>query len=396
MARLARWFRIILFGLAAIVGVILVAIASVVVYSVARGNQVIVLPAPSGPNPVGRTALDWVDRARDDPFASTPGAKRELLFWLWYPTNANAGLTPASYLPSALLTVREDSIWSALSQREGTIRAHALEDAPLAVTEIAYPVVIFEPGLGSAPPDYTVLAEDLASRGFVVVGIFPTFSTDVAFPDGRVIPSTLAAREPADDAGIAKLTILWSDDVIFAMNQLAALDADPASPFHGRLKLERLGVFGHSLGGAAALDACHRDLRCRATIDLDGTPFGDGPTTGLSQPVMLIMHDGYAADCTDCAQVGDKVNAIYQQPGAARYRLTVTGTRHFNFRDAALFYRPGAHMIGALGPIDPRRGLKVITDYVATFFNRHLNNASEPLLSGPSSAYPDVQFASHP
>jgi predicted dienelactone hydrolase len=45
-------------------------------------------------------------------------------------------------------------------------------------------VLIMGPGLGAAASDYTVLAEDLASHGYIVVGYTPTYSTDVTFPDG--------------------------------------------------------------------------------------------------------------------------------------------------------------------------------------------------------------------
>jgi hypothetical protein len=256
-------------------------------------------------------------------------------------------------------------------------------------------VVLFEPGLGSAPPDYAALTEDLASHGFVVAGVFSTYSTDVAFPDGRVVRSLLAAREPPDDTGVAKLAGIWSDDVIFAINQLQALDADPTSPFHGRLDLVRLGIFGHSVGGATALDACRRDRRCRGAVDLDGSPFGEVISAGLAPPVMFILHEGFEADCPDCARVGRDVDAIYRRSAGGSYRLVLTGARHFNFRDAALFYRPGAHLIGALGPIDPRRGLRVIADYVAAFFDQSLNGASSSLLGGPSSHYPEVRFERH-
>src|SRR5262249_7269227 len=131
------------------------------------------------------------------------------------------------------------------------------------------------------------------------------------FPDGRVVRSLLAAREPPDDAGVAKLAGIWSDDVIFATSRLETLNADPTSPFHGRLDLGRLGIFGHSVGGATALDGCRRDRRCRAAIDLDGSPLGEVSNAGLAQPAMFIMHEGFEADCPTCAQAGRDVDAIY-------------------------------------------------------------------------------------
>jgi hypothetical protein len=392
MARITHPIRIVLLCLAAIPAILVAALIVIAAYSVVRSSQEVVLPIPSGPHRIGRVALDWVDRARAETFASTADAKRELLVWLWYPASTVEDARPAPYLPDALLAVREDSIWSALTQREGVVHPHAIADAPLAADQLGYPVVLFEPGLGAAPPDYTVLAEDLASHGFVVVWIFPTYSTDVVFPDGRVVRSTPAAREPPDDASVARLAGIWSDDVVFAINQLQSLNADPTSPFHDHLDLGRLGVFGHSVGGATALEVCRRDRRCGAAFDVDGSPLGEVIASGLAQPVMFVLHEGFDADCPTCAEVGGDVGSIFHGSTGGSYRVVLTGARHFNFRDAALFYRPGAHLIGALGPIDPRRGLRVVADYVAAFFNQSLNGTNESLLRGPSPDEPEARF----
>ena len=43
-------------------------------------------------------------------------------------------------------------------------------DAPLAAGGAPHPVLVFAPGLGLAASDYTTIAEDLASHGYIVVG----------------------------------------------------------------------------------------------------------------------------------------------------------------------------------------------------------------------------------
>jgi len=49
------------------------------------------------------------------------------------------------------------------------------------------------------------------------------------------------------------------------VNQLENLNAaEPSGKFTGRLDLQRLGMFGHSFGGAQALQFCHDDARCKA------------------------------------------------------------------------------------------------------------------------------------
>src|SRR5215470_11370024 len=45
----------------------------------------ITLPIPTGPFAVGRSTDVWADDT-PDPLAPTPGTKRELAVWIWYPS----------------------------------------------------------------------------------------------------------------------------------------------------------------------------------------------------------------------------------------------------------------------------------------------------------------------
>src|SRR5438445_11803055 len=153
-------------------------------------------------------------------------------------------------------------------------------------------------GHSALTTDYTTLAEDLASHGYVVVRFDAPYRTFITvLPDGTVI-----ARSPKNNAELVsgqekvdlanKLVQAWSSDMGFAVDQLERLNAsDVSGRFLGRLEMQRLGVFGHSLGGAEALQFCHDDSRCKAGIDVDGAPFGSVVREGFSQPFMFLMSD---------------------------------------------------------------------------------------------------------
>jgi pimeloyl-ACP methyl ester carboxylesterase len=77
----------------------------------------------------------------------------------------------------------------------------------------------------------------------------------------------------------------------FVVDQLQRLNADSSETFAARMDLQRLGMFGHSFGGATALEFCHQDSRCKAALDMDGIPFGSVVPEGLSKPGMFLLSD---------------------------------------------------------------------------------------------------------
>ena len=134
----------------------------------------------------------------------------------------------------------------------------------------------------SAPVvNYSTLAEDLASHGYVVLAFDAPYRTgQVVFPDGRVI-----ARPPKNNPELfsgAELTRLadkllaaWTADIGFVLDRLVQWNASSTSgKFAGRLDMTRVGVFGHSLGGATVAQFCSEDSRCKAGIDIDGSLHG--------------------------------------------------------------------------------------------------------------------------
>ena len=127
----------------------------------------------------------------------------------------------------------------------------------------------------------------------------------------------------------SKLVAAWSADMGFALDQLERLNArDPSGRFLGRLDMQRVGVFGHSLGGATSLQFCHDDARCKAGIDLDGAPLGRVITEGLTQPFMFLLSDH--RNESDAEKVAANIDSIYDRlPQDQRSELVIRGANHF-------------------------------------------------------------------
>lgn len=372
-------------------------------------NTVTPLPAPTGPYAAGRTIQTWSSASQTDKLAPLSGTKRELIAWIWYPAANNQADFRAEYLPP---------LWRAAVERErgvlnskfitrdlSLVRVHSTQDAGLSPALQTYPVVIMRAGLAALTVEYSTLAEDLASHGYVVVGFDAPFRTAVAvFPDGRVVTRTSendpeVASGPERERIIQKLLTAWSSDMAFALDQLEHMNTAGASgKFTGRLDLQRIGVVGHSLGGATAAQFCHEDSRCRAGIDVDGAPYGSVISDGMSTPFMFLVSDHGSEP--DTRRVGADIQSIYDRlPPEGRLWIAIKGANHFGFSDGLLIKNQQLlwllRMLG-ITHIDPRQQLAVTAYSIHAFFDIYLKAAAVSTLHSLSVAYPEIQMVRHP
>src|ERR1700730_1531840 len=370
-------------------------------------NRETTLPTPTGPFAVGRTTYVWSDPAPLDPTAPQPGTKRELLAWIWFPAAPRqASQTFDDYLPAPWRTALERQsgalLTNFLTRDLSRVRAHSIRDAELSPQNRSYPLVLMRAGLAALTTDYTTLVEDLASHGYVVVGFdAPYRSFVVVFPDGRVI-----ARAPQNNADLVsgplqeqlanQLAQAWSADMGFALDQLERLNAsDPSGRFLGRLDMQWVGVFGHSLGGATALQFCHDDSRCKAGIDVDGVVLGSVSREGVTQPFMFLGSEHRGESEAETRQIEANLRSIFDRlPSDRRLQIMIRGADHYMFSDGAMLRSPLVmRVMRSLGivPLDGRRQVAVTAHYVSTFFDVYLKGAPASQLS-IQSEYPEIEY----
>lgn len=393
-----------------ITGVVAFGVVGVIAFVVAVGVEhtvTTILPAPTGPYAVGRAVYDW----GDDPGLAAPaarGTRREVLAWIWYPAAAGDSAGVVEYLPAQMRAAVDRSrgpiIGTFLTRDLAKVAAHSLRMPAVSQRERAYPVVLMRGGASAEVWNYTILAEDLASHGYVVVGIdVPYVSNVVAFPDGRVM-----RRAPANDPELVfgatdsarridAIMAAWTSNMAFALDRLRQLnDSAGRSPLGGRLDLGRVGVFGHSLGGAEAAQFCHDDPRCTAGIDVDGAPLGSAVRDGIPRPFMFLLGGHANEPDRDSRHIEADIQAIYDRlPKDARLRVEIRGAYHFGFSDDGAVIKShillrSLRTLGIVG-MDGRRQLEVTAYCIRSFFDAQLKRAGPGTLRLDSASYPEIQ-----
>jgi predicted dienelactone hydrolase len=369
----------------------------------------VALPAPTGSFAVGRATYVWTD-GTPDTLAPAPGTNRELLVWMWYPAAAGkSGAMVENYLPAPLRAVVEGErpalITRFLTRDLSKVHAHSLGNADVAQPQRPYPVVIFRAGASGEVWNYSALVEDLASHGYVVVGFDAPYRTGlVVFPDGRVIRRTpdnnpeFCLPQPVEERTrcVDRLLAAWNGDLAFVLDRLERLNAsDPSGRFTGRLDTTRVGVFGHSFGGAQAAQFCHDDPRCTAAIDVDGAPVGTVIREGMAKPFMFLLSDHTSETDPESQQIRSDVRSIYDRvPPDKRLHVVIRGANHFTFSDdgAVLKSRLLRGVLRAFGRlrIDGRRQLAITAYCVRTFFDAYLKGTGTPRPEMSSSLYPEI------
>ncbi|MFI5801461.1 alpha/beta fold hydrolase [Streptomyces sp. NPDC051561] len=331
------------------------------------------LPAPNGPYSVGSSVRHLVDTSRDDPWTPAIGV-RELMVTVLHPAAPGhrfprtPQMTPdaaghfAGLVPHIRPLPATGVDWAATL-------THARTGAPALPGRHRRPVLLYSPGGGDPRTLGGSLAADLASYGWTVVLVdHPGEASEVEFPHARpgrerVRPTTLFG--PPDAATYRTMIDTRVADLRFVLDALG---------------LDRVGVYGHSAGGAAVAQALHEDRRIVAAANLEGyLDWADGELLPVARqmtdrPLLLAGTEGFRD-----ARLDRTWGALLAHGGPLS-RRELDRTHHWAFTDYAAMV-PQLQRAGLMtaeqravmvGPGEPRVTVPAVRNLLRSFFARHL------------------------
>jgi dienelactone hydrolase len=372
-------------------------------------------PQLTGSYAVGRINYDLLDPSRKEPFLNTPHARREIVVTVYYPADPPANAQPAPYVEGQMADLLASKVHLPAVAVQ-LIHTHAYEQVPIA--QGSFPVVLFSPGIGTPPVEYTSTVEDLASHGYIVAMLYHTYSVPfTVFADGRVaLINDAGIRSENEPTGTSDaqtnqdrnaIGAVWVADARFTLDQLTKLNSDDRL-LKGHLDLAEVGMYGHSFGGATAAEVCREDSRFKACMNMDGTAFTMTNSSQITQPFMWMASDYSQVTDSQLQQVQltrGEFNAKMQQRNTERetfvqglslgYVFVLKGSTHSTYITDEALLGPVVPGLGdPLATINGVRAVTVVNAYVAAFFDAYLKQQQSNLLNGDSPRYPEVSLLS--
>jgi predicted dienelactone hydrolase len=243
-------------------------------------------------------------------------------------------------------------------------------------------VLVLSPGNATNVGFYSALAEDLASKGYVVIGIDHAFQVAAV----RIDDGSMAVYDRSMDTGPGSIGPKVEErvaDMAFVLERIR--EGTGGIEFLApSLDLARIGVLGHSNGGISAAEICRTEADVAACLNIDGQsaggPFGyEQSAPAPDQPFMFLTKE---------ATIHDELHSRFEAAGAGAVRAVVPVAEHGDFTD-------GGMLEPDINPFSNNARSVVVTSraLVSAFFDQWLKEPGPRPFDGlevPSDVYINV------
>jgi dienelactone hydrolase len=253
---------------------------------------------------------------------ANPGTPRVLNTVVWYPTTPGAG--PIDGATNAVL------------------------NAPVDLSGGPYPVLLFSHGSCGYATQSIFLLPLIAARGYVVIAPPHPGNTFFEFPNCGTPSAQLASAQERPQ------------DVIFALDEMLAANADPGSDFFGALDPTRIGMSGHSFGGFTTFHAVALDSRFKVAIPM--APATPALNNSLDVPSLMVLGN------IDSVVNNPAARTAYANSVSPRYKVEIEHAGHYAFSN---FCFPGPDCMPPTTLTQPEAHAQVLR-WVIPFLEWHL------------------------
>ena len=372
-----------------------------------------ILLEPSGPYAVGTEIFNWVDKERIEVFTGDNTTHRKLVVQLWYPTDATSKFRP--YAHEFL------SLWKEGLRKTGfpeedihqidSIKSYEILNASVLKKESSWPIIFFSHGYASHRFAYSSFVQELASHGYIVVGIGHTYYThSTRFLDGEIIyadAECTSLNNLIEESSSQQQQNTWVQDVDFVISQLKLLNK--TEKFLNSFDFMAIGAAGHSFGGSTAIQLARSKDYVKAAVNLDGALFGAHAAEGFNKPIMFLLGEKtieqfkkYSDD--ELARYWGKpkklltilrekfiehIHNLIKKMSSQVYYLVMDNADHGAFSDWVLLkdlplYKNNKtiyNMEYETGLVNGPETIRKINGYLVAFFDRYLKNKKEIVLN---------------
>lgn len=328
------------------------------------------------PKPTGNYGVGFQELFIDGALQASQASRYPINIQIWYPCDGaleNKYPYKASNILGAFM--RENSHLACCAQTS-SLRSYSHPDAALSLAHAMYPVMIFTPGFGVCASMYSALIENVASHGYIVVGINNPEINPIELSDGQIIET----KKLETYQGFKDFDELWQhvlqkavENVHKVIHFLVKTGHDPQSPWYHRMNLSAMGCLGHSFGAMVPVALCRTDSRFAAGINIDGWVRHRKNYDKIPVPFLFVVNGSEYPSAEFKDENRTDISKVCTQSGSGCTMVTLLGTGHYSFCDLALLKWPFSRDLD-LGTSNRYDNFERINKMVLDFFSNIIKN----------------------
>lgn len=267
--------------------------------------------------------------------------------------------------------------------------------------EGTYPLLVFSHGAFGIKSSNTSTFTELASHGYVVVSIdHPYHSFYTVSEDGKVVtinPEYMQEFNNANKGGYSlgeyfELNQKWmnlrTDDMDFVMDTILEQAKQKKDPVYERIDTQKVGLFGHSMGGTASVALSRERDDIDAVVNIDAPLFSElvydkvtNELTAKSEPFTIPLLNVYSDDVWKQLERSSSyiANSISNKNFKGAYNVHFKGAKHLSLTDLPLFSPILTKLLqeGRRADIDKYYAIETQNELILRFFDYALKNQGQ-------------------